>query len=197
MLSPRAGAGPSSPATQMRLREEARAHVQVGSQYNHPRPDPANLSRPFQTHEATRMLRTAAVCMPYILRAPPPNPRTPERGHSGCSGRRPSRGWRRWRARARSHCRFIPPLIHFIPYSLTYSVPLFLKRQCDRTLGGAAAELREPARRAADRRPAAEGGEGRGGRGRGQLLHGLRPPGPPGRGGVRCVWSFRRHCSGA
>jgi hypothetical protein len=37
--------------------------------------------------------------------------------------------------RARSHCRFAPPLIHFIPYSLTYSVPLFLKRQCDRTLG--------------------------------------------------------------
>ena len=26
--------------------------------------------------------------------------------------------------------------IHFIPDSLTYSVPLLLKRQCDRTLGG-------------------------------------------------------------
>jgi hypothetical protein len=38
--------------------------------------------------------------------------------------------------RARSHRRFVPPLIHAIPYSLTYSVPLFLKRQCDRTLGG-------------------------------------------------------------
>jgi hypothetical protein len=38
--------------------------------------------------------------------------------------------------RARSHCRFVPPLIHFIPDSLTYLVPLFLKRQCDRTLGG-------------------------------------------------------------
>jgi galactosylceramidase len=37
--------------------------------------------------------------------------------------------------RARSHCRFVLPLIHFIPDSLTYSVPLFLKRQCDRTLG--------------------------------------------------------------
>ena len=42
-------------------------------------------------------------------------------------------GW----ARARSHCRFVPPLIHFIPDSLTQSVPLFLKRQCDRTLGWA------------------------------------------------------------
>jgi hypothetical protein len=30
--------------------------------------------------------------------------------------------------RTRSHCRFVPPLIHFIPYSLAYSVPLFLKR---------------------------------------------------------------------
>jgi hypothetical protein len=37
--------------------------------------------------------------------------------------------------RARSHCRFVPPLIHFTPDSLTYLVPLFLKRQCDRTLG--------------------------------------------------------------
>ena len=37
--------------------------------------------------------------------------------------------------RARSHCRFARPLIHFIPNSPTYSVPLFLKRQCDRTLG--------------------------------------------------------------
>jgi hypothetical protein len=37
--------------------------------------------------------------------------------------------------RARSHCRFVRPLIHFTPDSLTYSVPLFLKRQCDRTLG--------------------------------------------------------------
>jgi hypothetical protein len=36
--------------------------------------------------------------------------------------------------RARSHCRFVLPLIHVIPQSLTYSVPLFLKRRCDRTL---------------------------------------------------------------
>jgi hypothetical protein len=44
---------------------------------------------------------------------------------------------------ARSHCRFVKPPIHFIPYSLTYSVPLFLKRQCDRTqqVGGLVATL--------------------------------------------------------
>jgi hypothetical protein len=36
---------------------------------------------------------------------------------------------------ARSHYRAVSPLIHFTPESLTYSVPLFLKRQCDRTLG--------------------------------------------------------------
>ena len=41
------------------------------------------------------------------------------------------------RPRARSHCRFAPPLIHFITDLLTYSVPLFLKRQCDRTLRSA------------------------------------------------------------
>jgi hypothetical protein len=34
-----------------------------------------------------------------------------------------------------SHYHFVPPPIYFIPYSQTYSVPLFLKRQCDRTLG--------------------------------------------------------------
>jgi hypothetical protein len=48
-------------------------------------------------------------------------------------------GGRRERAngagRARSHCRFVLPLIHFRPDSLTYSLPLFLKRQCDRTPG--------------------------------------------------------------
>ena len=37
--------------------------------------------------------------------------------------------------RARSHCRFVLLRIHFIPYLLTYLVPLFLKRQWDRTLG--------------------------------------------------------------
>jgi hypothetical protein len=37
--------------------------------------------------------------------------------------------------RAQSHCRFVLPLIRFIPDLLTYLVPLFLKRQCDRTLG--------------------------------------------------------------
>ena len=31
--------------------------------------------------------------------------------------------------RARSHCRFVLPLIHLIPNSLTYLVPLILKRQ--------------------------------------------------------------------
>ena len=39
--------------------------------------------------------------------------------------------------RARSHCRVVLPLIRFISDSLTYSVPLFLKRRCDRTPGGA------------------------------------------------------------
>jgi hypothetical protein len=36
---------------------------------------------------------------------------------------------------ARLHSRFVMPLIHFILYPRTYSVPLFLKRHCDRTLG--------------------------------------------------------------
>jgi hypothetical protein len=40
-------------------------------------------------------------------------------------------GWHR----AQSNCRFVLPLIHFITDSLSYSVPLLLKQQCDRTLG--------------------------------------------------------------
>ena len=43
--------------------------------------------------------------------------------------------------RARLHGCFVPPLIHFIPHSLTYSVHLFLKRQCDRTIGAKARRL--------------------------------------------------------
>jgi hypothetical protein len=52
---------------------------------------------------------------------------------SSCAGRAPRRPGS-LAARARSHCRFVPPLLRFIPVSLTYSVPLSLKRQCDRTL---------------------------------------------------------------
>jgi hypothetical protein len=42
--------------------------------------------------------------------------------------------------RARSHCCFAPPLIHFIPDSLMHSVPLSRQRQCARTLGVISAE---------------------------------------------------------
>jgi hypothetical protein len=38
-------------------------------------------------------------------------------------------------AGARSHCRFAPPLVLFIPDSLPYLVPRFLNRQCDRIPG--------------------------------------------------------------
>ena len=47
---------------------------------------------------------------------------------------------RRGEPGVRSHCRFAPPPIHFIPDSRTYSVPQFLKRQCDRSRGEPPAE---------------------------------------------------------
>ena len=53
---------------------------------------------------------------------------------------------------------FVPPLIHFIPDSLTYSVPLFLKRRCDRTLG----LWRRPAHPRHVLAPRGKGGAGRG-----------------------------------
>jgi hypothetical protein len=51
--------------------------------------------------------------------------------------RTPSPARTRGPARARSHGCFVLPLILFIPDSLTYSAPLSLKGQCDRTLGPA------------------------------------------------------------
>ena len=48
---------------------------------------------------------------------------------------------RQGEARARSHCPFVTPRIHFIPDSLRYSLLLLLKRQCDRTLGEAEVTL--------------------------------------------------------
>ena len=48
-------------------------------------------------------------------------------------------------ARARSLRRFVLPFIRFAPDSLAYSVALFLKQQCDRTLGGG--QLRRTDRR--------------------------------------------------
>ena len=68
---------------------------------------------------------------------------------------------------ARSCCRFAPPPVLFaryLPDSLTYSVPLFLNRQCDRTLLAGGAGHR---RRLAVRRP------------RGDVLHGRAAPDGP------------------
>ena len=45
-------------------------------------------------------------------------------------------------ARARSYSRFAAPLLHFIPDSRVYSVPLFLKWPCDRTPGAALYHLK-------------------------------------------------------
>jgi hypothetical protein len=63
-------------------------------------------------------------------------------GWSGCGGRRLAGGGRTCgfaqpggRGRARSYCRFLLPLVHFTPDSRTYSVPVFMKRRCDRTPG--------------------------------------------------------------
>ena len=48
---------------------------------------------------------------------------------NGLVGREPGE------SRARLHCRFARPLSHFEPVPPTNLAPLFLKRQCDRTLG--------------------------------------------------------------
>jgi hypothetical protein len=77
-------------------------------------------------------------------------------------------------ARARSHCRFALPLIHCIPESLTYSVPLYLKRQRGRAPGAARGAARAAAgrgradvRQPRGHRPERQGVRGARGAGRG------------------------------
>jgi hypothetical protein len=110
----------------------------------------------------------------------------------GAAGAEPGQG----RTRARSHCRLAPPLIHSIPDLLTYSVPRFLKRQCDRTLGRTAEDLQSAAEGRAQR--AAGGAAGPG------LQAQADRSGPASAGAVKCpqrfpqqivfVWRF---CMGA
>ena len=114
-----------------------------------------------------------------------------DQGEQGGAARRPAAGGvapagvenverLRGYSRARSHCRFVLPLIHFIPYPLTYPVHLFLKRQCDRTLG---ALRRAPHAGSLRRRPRLRVGlrrlrPPRQQESRGQALAGLSSPTP-------------------
>jgi hypothetical protein len=84
-------------------------------------------------------------------------------------------------ARARSHCRFVPPLIHFIPDLLAYSVPLNLKRQCDRTLGGAPGRRgkKTGAPRSARGKASAAGSERKAARGTVEVRARGKAPTPP------------------
>ena len=80
-------------------------------------------------------------------------PRRHDSHRRGPWARRPRRRGLRRRGglRARSQCRFVLLPIHFIPESLTSSIPLFLKRQCDQTLGGLGRRLPLRGRRCAGR----------------------------------------------
>ena len=78
--------------------------------------------------------------------------------YASCRTRRGCRG----SARARPRCRFVLLRIHFIPGLLTYSVPLFLRRQCDRTPGSRIARTSKGARSRAGgcRMERLDGGDG-------------------------------------
>ena len=83
-----------------------------------------------------------------VLKMPSPDPR--------CGGSQASRPTPSWRMSAGSAATVglgrIVALYHrhFILYSLTCSVPLFLKRQCDRILGGGLRRVPTPAKGHAD-----------------------------------------------
>jgi hypothetical protein len=94
---------------------------------------------------AHRFLGLAAAAAQAAVAAPlvrDPGPRAGVRPPARRRGGQRERGG----ARARSHCRFVPPLIRFTLGSRTCSVPLIMKRQCDRTLGGAAKQVDRPGR---------------------------------------------------
>jgi hypothetical protein len=99
---------------------------------------------------------------------------------------RPVPGFLLGKEGARSYCRFVLPLIHFIPESLTYSVPIFLKRQCDRTPGKDAAGHVAPheAVQTIMQQLSANG----------DLGHFAAPvvPGPPASDRVQCIFSASR-----
>ena len=124
------------------------ALVYIGRRPARARPRlPRQLPRPGAPAVADEVWRAArmGVVRPSGDSAHPPRPRADPRP-SACGGALGLWARPRGRVRARSHCRFVP-LILFIPDSLTYSVSLFLKRQCDRTLGrgGHPAAGRRPA----------------------------------------------------
>ena len=106
-----------------------------------------------------------------------------------------------------SHCRFAPPPIHKIPYSLAYSAPLFLKRQRDRTQGalrGGRGGDRLPRALLRGGGPAPPAGPGRPETGHGARKDAIAPNAwylLRGRircaGDGRCVWSYRNHFSRA
>jgi phytoene dehydrogenase-like protein len=121
----RAGDDPAHPTRRLAL-------AQVGS-FQLPPLDP---SVPFRFGNYFFSEARSDAPGPNPARAAGPAAGADRLGDNGRLRRRGARARRRGGARARLHCRFVPPLIHFIPDSLTYSVPLFLKRQCDRTLGG-------------------------------------------------------------
>jgi hypothetical protein len=111
----RAGAGRAD----RRLRQPpARERVMVARDPLAAVPDRRH--RPLLAHHAPHRPRAglaAAVPRPRLG-----HERTGPRGRPAGLAKEHARGFRR----ARSHGRFAPPRIHFIPYSRTYSAPLFL-----------------------------------------------------------------------
>jgi hypothetical protein len=101
-------------------------------------------------HDQTRagLLFCTAIPGPWMLRTDKrgvrkndsaalvqPRQRATEAAEEGLAD---AQGLRRGGVRARSHCRVSPPFTLFITDRLKDSVPLFLRRQCDGTLGGVA-----------------------------------------------------------
>ena len=134
---------------------------------------------------AGRRPGTALLCRCFLLRIPSSIHPAPIRIQKWCVVHSTRCGARRrercgtWRSTTRSRRRsarvgrgriaalYVPPLVHFIPGSLTHLAPLFLRRQRARTLGAAAGALEGlvelcDAAESDEVRPTVPGGRGRG-----------------------------------
>jgi hypothetical protein len=89
--------------------------------------DEPRCDQPGHAHDAAADAAAAAAGTGDGRRRRGIGPRGLVAGAAGAAGVRPGLG--------RIVALYYIPGIHFVPYSLTYPVPLFLKRQCDRTPG--------------------------------------------------------------
>ena len=137
VLQPLAASQSAAALTTTRISPAQRARRPTGGRSRATGASTCGRGRPSWPRPGMASSRTPA---PHTARASPTAGPVTERGllASASAGAQHCRGFRGLRgfcsAATGLRRAFVIPLIRFIPYPLIYSVPLFLNRQCDRTL---------------------------------------------------------------